>query len=88
MARGQKPATKESTAPPNPQPSPTPTTAQKPSPVAEAYAEVARARFGEHTTPEQLEQIKKDIEGNLRSAERLRVAVLKNSDEPDFIFSA
>lgn len=90
MARAQKPETKEATAPPNPQPTPTPTTAaqQKPSPVAEAYAEVARTRFGEYTTPEQLEQIKKDIDGNVRSAERLRAAKLKNSDEPDFVFSA
>ncbi len=90
MARAQGGATKEATAPPNPQPTPTPATPaqQKPSPVAEAYAEVARLRFGEHTTPEQLEQIKRDIEGNVRSAERLRAAKLKNSDEPDFVFSA
>lgn len=86
LAQAQAPPKpKEATAPPNPQPSPAP---QKPSPVAEAYAEVARARFGDKLTPEQLEQIKKDLEGNVRTADRLRSVKLKNSDEPDFIFGA
>ena len=87
LAKAQTPAKpKEATAPPNPQPSPA--TQQKPSPLAEAYAEVARTRFGEKLTPEQLEQIKKDLDGNIRSSERLRAVKLKNGDEPDFIFSA
>ena len=86
LAKAQTPAKpKEAVAPPSPQPSATP---QKPSPVAEAYAEVARIRFGEKLTPEQLEQIRKDMDGNIRSAERLRAVKLKNGDEPDFIFSA
>lgn len=87
LAKAQTPAKpKEATAPPNPQPG---TTAQqKPSPLAEAYAEVARTRFGEKLTPEQLEQIKKDMDGNIRSSDRLRAVKLKNGDEPDFIFSA
>ncbi len=76
---------KEATAPPNPQPTPTP---QKPSPLVEAYAEVARVRFGEKLTPEQLEQIKKDLDGNVRTADRLRAVKLKNGDEPDFVFTA
>ena len=75
---------KEATAPPNPQPSPTP---PRPSPLAEAYADVARVRFGEKLSPEQLEQIKKDLDGNVRNADRLRAIRLKNSDEPDFTFS-
>lgn len=87
LGRAQTPSKpKEAAAPPNPQPSPT--AQQKPSPLAEAYAEVARVRFGEKLTPEQLEQIKKDMEGNLRSSDRLRAVRLKNGDEPDFIFSA
>src|SRR5215212_11357448 len=83
MAKAQTPPgkTKEPTAPPQPQPSPSPQP-QKPSPVAEGYAQVARARFGEQVTPEQLEQIKKDLEGNVRIAERLRAVKLKNEDEP------
>jgi hypothetical protein len=86
LAKAQTPAKpKEAAAPPNPQPSPAP---PKPSPIAEAYAEVARARFGEKLTPSQLEQIKKDLDGNVRSADRLRAVKLKNADEPDFIFGA
>jgi hypothetical protein len=86
MASAQTPTKpKEPTAPPNPQPSPTP---QKPSPLAEAYAEVARQRFGEKLTPEQMEQVKKDLDGNVRTADRLRAIKLKNGDEPDFTFSA
>ena len=91
MAKAQTPPgtgkTKEAAAPPNPQPSPSPQP-QKPSPVAEGYAQVAHARFGEQVTPEQFEQIKKDLEGNVRVADRLRSVKLKNEDEPDFTFNA
>ena len=90
MARAQTPPgskTKEAAAPPNPQPSPSPQQ-QKPSPVAAAYAEVARARFGEQVTPEQLEQIRKELEDNVRAADRLRAVKLGNGDEPDFTFIA
>ena len=81
------PATsKQAPAPPNPQPTPAPQT--PPSPVAEAYAEVARLRFGEKLTPDELTRLKRDIEGNVRTAERLRTFKLKNADEPDFIFIA
>jgi hypothetical protein len=90
MAKAQTPPggkTKEATAPPNPQPSPTPQQ-QQPSPVAEAYAEVAHARFGEQVTAEQFEQIKKDLRGNVRAAGLLSAVKLKNGDEPDFTFTA
>jgi hypothetical protein len=84
------PAKSEPKAPPNPQP--TPAAAQQPppqpSPVAVAYAEIARLRFGEHLNAEQLESVKRDLEGNVRTAERLRTYKLKNSDEPDFTFIA
>jgi hypothetical protein len=86
LVRGQQKATgtKETTAPPNPQPS---AQTQKPSPLAEAYAEVARARFGDHLTPEQFEQVKKDLQANIQAAERLGAVRLRNEDEPDFVFS-
>jgi predicted pyridoxine 5'-phosphate oxidase superfamily flavin-nucleotide-binding protein len=88
-ASAQKPpATAEPKAPPGPQPTPQPQQPPKPSPTAEAYAEVARARFGEHISAEQLEAVKRDLEGNVRTAERLRAFKLQNSDEPDFVFSA
>jgi hypothetical protein len=71
---------------PSPTPSPSPTP-QKPSPLAEAYAEVARVRFGDKLTPQELEQVKKDLDNGVRNADRLRSAKLHNDDEPDFIFS-
>ncbi|HEX8709760.1 MAG TPA: hypothetical protein VF723_16080 [Pyrinomonadaceae bacterium] len=87
LAKAQTPAkTRQAPAPPGPQP--TPAQQQKPSPLAEAYAEVARARFGERLTPEQFEQVRKDLEGNVKTAERLRGFKLNNGDEPDFIFYA
>jgi len=79
-------ATKQAPAPPNPQPSPAPQAA--PSPVADAYAEVARLRFGDKLTAEELARLKRDMEGNVRTAERLRAFKLTNADEPDFIFIA
>ena len=90
------PAAREPKAPPNPQTTPTPAATtpqqqpppQKPSPVAEAYAEVARARFGKHMSDEEFARVKRDLEGNVRTAERLAASKLKNSDEPDFIFGA
>jgi hypothetical protein len=75
------------TATPTPTPSPTPTPA-RPSPVVEAYMELTKARFGEFVTDEQMDQIKRDLEGNARTTERFRAVKLKNSDEPDFVFSA
>ncbi|HEY0375720.1 MAG TPA: hypothetical protein VGC87_02050 [Pyrinomonadaceae bacterium] len=63
-----------------------PTAPQELSPTAEAYLSVARARFGDKLSPEQLEQIKKDLDGNVRTTERLRAVKLKNGDEPDFVF--
>jgi hypothetical protein len=84
------PATSEPKAPPQPQPTPAqqPQGPPAPSPLALAYFEVARQRFGAHLTPEQLEAVKRDLEGNVRTAERLRASKLKNSDEPDFLFEA
>jgi len=76
-----------STPTPTPTLSPSPTP-RPPSPVAEAYFEVAKKRFGEFVTNEQLEQMKRDLEGNVRSAQALRNLKLQNSDEPDFVFSA
>ena len=84
------PAASEPKAPPQPQPAPAqqPQGPPAPSPLALAYAEVARLRFGASLKPEQFEAVKRDLEGNVRTAERLRASKLKNSDEPDFVFEA
>ena len=80
------PPAPEAKAPPNPQP--TPQQQPAPSPVAAAYAAVARARFGEQLTADELARVARDLEGNVRAAERLRAHKLANADEPDFVFSA
>ncbi len=86
MAQAQTPpATKQAPAPPNPQPSPTP---QPVSLAAAAYGDVAAARFGDKLTPEQLARVKRDLEGNVRTSERLGAVKLQNSEEPDFVFIA
>jgi hypothetical protein len=77
----------EAKAPPNPQPTPTPQQPQ-PSPTAAAYAEVARARFGQQLTPDEMARVRRDLEGNVRAADRLRAHKLANADEPDFAFEA
>jgi hypothetical protein len=83
------PAAREPVAPPNPQPSPSPQrTPQPPSPLAEAYGEVARLRFGDKMSTDELTRVKRSITGKLRTAEALRGFKLQNSDEPDFVFSA
>ena len=84
------PAAKEAVAPPNPQPTPSPSPQQPspPSPLALAYLEVARLRFGEKLSEEEMTRLRRDINGNLRAADALRAAKLKNADEPDFVFSA
>lgn len=77
----------EPAAPPNPQTTPTPAPQQQqPSPVAAAYAEVARALFGAHISDAEFERVRRDLEGNVRTSERLRSVKLENSDEPDFAF--
>jgi hypothetical protein len=81
----------EAKAPPNPQPTPTPQQQpqqQPPSPVAVAYAAVAEARFGSLLTPEEMARVRRDLEGNVRAADRLRASRLANADEPDFVFEA
>jgi hypothetical protein len=83
------PASKEPKAPPNPQPTPAgQQQPPKPSPVAVAYAEVARVRFGERLSAEQFEAVRRDLEGNARAADALRAYKLQNSEEPDFVFGA
>ena len=78
----------EAKAPPNPQPTPAPPQQPPPSPVAASYAAVAETRFGSQLTPEEMARVRRDLEGNVRAAERLRAHKLANADEPDFVFEA
>jgi hypothetical protein len=84
------PAKSEPKAPPGAPPPPTPPQQPPPPPSALAvlYAAVAQVRFGEHLSKEELESVKRDLDGNIRTADRLRAFKLQNSDEPDFVFGA
>jgi hypothetical protein len=59
-----------------------------PSAAAEALGELVRVRYGQFLTAEQLAEVTRQIERNLRSAERLRSVALTNADEPDLVFRA
>jgi hypothetical protein len=60
---------------------------QPPRTSAEALIELVRIRYGKHLDDEQLQAVRRSIERQLLSAELLRKSRLKNSDEPDFVFS-
>ena len=83
-AQTTPPTTREATAPPNPPPTPAPT----PNKLLDAYAEVARERFGKGLSTEEFERVRNDLAGNLRTSARFSQAKLTNADEPDFIFKA
>lgn len=78
LARGQTPAPA----------SPSPQTTPPISPVALALLEVAKARFGEYLTPDEHMRVLSSLDGSVATANRLRAVKLRNSDEPDLIFSA
>src|SRR5260221_12076879 len=72
----------------SPSASPSPTPPPEPSSSAEALTEVVRIRWGKHLSGEQLGEVAKAIDRNLRSSERMKKVALKNSDEPDLTFFA
>lgn len=78
------PAPREAVAPPNPQATPAPADAA----LLDAHLAVARARFGEHLSAEELARLRTDLAGNLRASVTLSRTKLANADEPDFIFRA
>ena len=73
-----KPATPAQTAPQD----------LKPSPEAEALAEVVKQRYGKYLTDEQLIEIKQGLERGVRSRQRIRAFKLTNADEPITMFRA
>ena len=74
-------------ASPSPLPTPSPTPSA-PSPLAEAYAEVVKLKFGKHIEQSQWDRVKRDLDGNIRASDRFRDFKLTNADEPDFVFIA
>lgn len=60
----------------------------EPSAEAKRLGEIAKSRYGQHLSEEQLQQLVEDLDGGLQSGQRLRKLGLKNADEPDFVFRA
>jgi hypothetical protein len=56
--------------------------------MAEGLLAAARARFGHHLAPDEVEAVRKDIEALLRAGERLRQTPPASSEEPVGVFEA
>ena len=55
---------------------------------AKALASVIQRRYGQHLSPDQIQSITRDFDGDLRAGKRLHDVKLANGDEPDFTFHA
>lgn len=55
---------------------------------ARALALIIERRYGKHLDANQLEQIRKELDGRLQAGKALRSVKLANHDEPDFAFHA
>lgn len=63
--------------------------AAKPPEISEDardLARIVRRRYGQHLTPDQLEDITRELDNRIQAGKRLRGAKLGNGDEPDFVF--
>jgi hypothetical protein len=56
--------------------------------LAEGLLAAARARFGHHLSPDEIESVRKKLESELRAADALRRFPLINADEPVQTFEA
>jgi len=72
----------------SPSPSPSPAPGSEISDEAKALAEVVKQRYGAHLSPQDLETITKDLDGDVKAMQRLRETKLANADEPDMTFKA
>ncbi|MFL5241956.1 MAG: hypothetical protein ACJ8FY_07595 [Gemmataceae bacterium] len=73
----------ESVGAPEPNPAPKPDKPKAVIEAAAALAEVARSRFGQHLSKEQLAEIRRDLEDNgVPTIQALAKATVRNSDEP------
>jgi hypothetical protein len=80
-------------APPPASPAPSPSAVASVSaeadPVADAFAEIVRLRYGTHFEgTNDLAAVREEIARNLQGAARLRSLGLRNADEPVTVFSA
>ena len=49
---------------------------------------MVKQRYGANLSPQDLETITKDIDGDLKGIQKLRETKLGNADEPDVMFKA
>jgi len=54
----------------------------KPDPEADALFEIVRQRYGDRLTREQLDELRKIVQGQVEAARALRAVRLTNADEP------
>lgn len=87
-AQKSKAANRAAVPPPSPSPSPSPAPGSEISDEARALAEVVKRRYGAHVSPQDLETITRDLDGDLKGIQRLRETKLANADEPDMTFKA
>ena len=86
LAQSAPPPGKGDAAPAKPDSASTPALPPEISEDARALAEIVRRRFGKHLTPEQLEDVARELDSRVRGGQTLRKTTLANSDEPDVTF--
>ena len=62
--------------------------AEAPDPEHDALFEIVRQRYGARLTPEQLDELRKIVRGQVEAARALRSVRLGNADEPFQRFAA
>jgi hypothetical protein len=56
--------------------------ADTPDPETEVLFEIVRQRYAARLTPEQLDELRKIVDGQVKAARALRAVRLTNADEP------
>jgi hypothetical protein len=74
-------------AAPAPAPSPSPTAAPPPA-ALEPTMQLVRAKYGQHLTPERMEDVRQSVQRSILNADRMSRLPLANSDEPDVVYFA
>jgi len=62
--------------------------AEAPDPETDALFEIVRQRYAARLTPEQLDELRKIVRGQVEAARALRAVRLANADEPFQRFAA
>ena len=63
-------------------------TPEPPGEDARSLAEIIRRRYGKNLSPDQIDSIARDFDGDIKAGKRLHDVKLANGDEPDATFHA